>query len=170
MHSCILFLFSCSVVSYFLWPHGLQDTRVPCPPPFSRACSKSCPFSRWCHPTILSSVIPSPPVFNLSQHQGLFKWVGSSHQVVKVLELQLQHPSFQWKFRTDFLYAGLVGSPWSNCPRDSQESSHTPQFKSINSLALSFLYGPTLTSIPDYWKNHSFDYMNLYQESNVSAF
>ena len=46
---------------------------------------------------------PSPPAFNLSQHQGLFKWVSSSHQVAKVLEFQLQHQSFQWIFRTDFL-------------------------------------------------------------------
>ena len=72
----------------------------------------------------------------------------------KVLEFQLQHQSFQW--RTDFLYDGLFGSPCS--PRDSLESSPTPQFKSINSLALSFFYGPTLTSIHDYLKNHSFDY------------
>ena len=46
---------------------------------------------------------PSPPAFNHSQHQGLFKWVSSSHQMAKVLEFQLQHPSFQWIFRTDFL-------------------------------------------------------------------
>ena len=78
---------------------------------------------------------PSPPVFSLSQHQGLFQWVSSSHQVAKLLELQLQHQSFQWIFRADFLYDGLVGSPCS--PRDSQESSPTPQFKSINSLVLS---------------------------------
>ena len=97
---------------------------------------------------------PSPPAFNLSQHQGLFKWVSSSHQVAKVLELQLQHQCFQWIFRTDFLQDGLVWSPCS--PRDSQESP-TPQFKSINSSALSFLYSPTLTSIHDHWKNHSFD-------------
>ena len=57
--------------------------------------------------------------------------------------------------RTDFLYDGLVGSPCS--PRDSQESSPTPQFKSINSSVLSFLYGSTLTSVHDYWKNQSFD-------------
>ena len=88
---------------------------------------------------------PSPPAFNLCQHQGLFKWVSSSHQVAKVL--QLQHQYFQWIFRTDFLQDGLVGSPCS--PRDSQESSPTPQFKSINPLALSFLYSPTLTSIHD---------------------
>ena len=46
---------------------------------------------------------PSPPIFNLSQHQGLFKWVSSSHRVAKVLEFQLQYQSFQWIFRTDFL-------------------------------------------------------------------
>ena len=93
---------------------------------------------------------PSPPAFNLSQHQGLFKWVSTSHQVARVLEFQLQHQSFQWVFRTD---DGLVGSPCS--PRDSQESSPTPQLKSINSLALSFLSSPTLIFIHDHWKIHS---------------
>ena len=98
---------------------------------------------------------PSPSAFNLSQHQGLFKWVSSSHQVANVLELQLQHQSFQWTFRTDFLQDGLAESACS--PRDSQESSPTPQFKSINSLSLSFIYSPTLTSIHYYWENHSLD-------------
>ena len=74
---------------------------------------------------------PSPPAFKLFHHQGLFKWVSSSHQVAKVLEFHLQHQSFQWTLRTDLLYDGLAGSPCS--PRDSQESSPTPQFKSINS-------------------------------------
>ena len=92
-----------------------------------------------------------PPALNLSQHQGLSKWVSSLHQVAKVLEFQLQHQSFQWIFRTDFLWDGLVGSPCS--PRDFQESSPTSQFKSINSSALSFLYSSTLTSIHDHWKN-----------------
>ena len=99
---------------------------------------------------------PSPSAFNLSQHQGLFWWVSSSHQVAKVLELQ--HQSFQWIFRTDFLYDWLVGSPWS--PRDSLESSPTPQFKSINSSALSFFYSSTLTSMHDYWKNHIRSWMS----------
>ena len=91
------------------------------------------------HPSCpLSS--PSPPAFNLSQH--FFQWVSSSNQGAKVLEFQLQHQSFQWTPRTDFLEHGLVGSPCS--PRDSQESSPTPQFKSINYSAFSFLYGPTL--------------------------
>ena len=67
---------------------------------------------------------PSPPALNLSQHQGLFQWVSSSHQVAKVLEFQLQHQAFQWTPRTDLLSDGLVGSPCSS--RDSQESSPTP--------------------------------------------
>ena len=87
------------------------------------------------------------PFFNLSEHQGLSQWVSSSHQVAKVLEFQLQDQSFQWTPRTDLLWDGLVGSPCS--PRDSQASSPTPQFKSINSSPLSFLYSPTLTSIHD---------------------
>ena len=98
---------------------------------------------------------PSPPAFNLSQLHGLFQWVSSSNQVAKVLELYLQHQFFQWIFRTDCFQDWLDGSPCS--PRDPQESSLTPQFKSINSLALCFLYSPTLTSIHDYWKNHRFD-------------
>ena len=76
--------------------------------------------------------------------------------------------SFQWTTRTDLLQDGLVGSPCS--PRDSQESSPTPQFKSINSSVLSFLYSPTLTSIHDHWKNHSLDQTEFFWQSNVSAF
>ena len=98
---------------------------------------------------------PSPPAFSLYQHRDFFHWVSSSHQVTKALELQLQHQSFKWTPRTDLLSDGLVGSPCS--PRDSQESSPIPQFKSINSSALSFLHSPTLTSIHDHWKNHSLD-------------
>ena len=83
----------------------------------------------------------SPFAFNLSQHQGLFQWVSSSHQVAKVLALQLQHQSFQWIFSTDFLWDWLVWSPCS--PRDSEESFPAPQFESINSSAL----------IPSLWPN-----------------
>ena len=64
---------------------------------------------------------PSPPAFNLSQHQGLFQWVSSSHHVAKVLEFQLQHQSFQWIFRTDFLLDWLLWFPCS--PRNFQKSS-----------------------------------------------
>ena len=91
------------------------------------------------HPLLPPSLLP----FNLSQHQGLLQWVSSLHQVAKVLEFHLRHRSFQWIFGADFLYDWLV---WSSCsPRDSQESSPTPQFKSINSSVLSLLYGPALT-------------------------
>ena len=123
-------------------------------PGFPGACWNSCPLSRWCHPTI------SPPVVPFSHLQsfpasGSFQMSQFFASDGQILEFQLQHQSFQWIFRTDLLSDGLVGSPSS--PRDSQESSSTPQFKIINSSALSFLYGPTLTSIHDYWKNHSFD-------------
>ena len=99
---------------------------------------------------------PSPPAPNPSQHQSLFQWVNSSHEVAIVLEFQLQHQSFQRAPRADLLQNGLV---WSPCiPRDSQESSPTPQFKSINSTALRFLHSPTFTSSThDHWKNHSLD-------------
>ena len=103
---------------------------------------------------------PSLFVFNLSQHQGLFQWVGSSHQVTKGLELRFQHQSFQWIFRVDFLEYWLISSP--SCSRDSQESSPTLQFKNINSSTLSLLCGPPLTSIHGYWENHSFDYMTIW--------
>ena len=98
---------------------------------------------------------PFSPAFNLSQHQGLFQWVSAFHQVAKVLEFQLQHQSFQWLFRVVFLQDWRVWSPC--CPRNFQESSPAPQFKNINSLVLSLHYDPTLTSIHDYWKNHSFE-------------
>ena len=73
------------------------------PSPTPGAYSNSCPLWRWCHSTISSSVVPFSSAFNLSQHQRLFQWVSSSHQVAKVLEFELQHQSFQWIFRTDFL-------------------------------------------------------------------
>ena len=93
----------CSVAkscSHSLWPHGPQHARLLCPSPSPRVCSNSCPLSLWCRPTIASSLVSFS--FCLSQHQGLFQWVDSSHQVAKVLELQLQHQSFQWIFRVDF--------------------------------------------------------------------
>ena len=98
---------------------------------------------------------PSPPAPNLSQHQSLFQWVNSSHQVAKVLEFQLQHHSLRRNPRVDLLQNRLIKTPCS--PRDSQESSPTLQFKSFNSSVLSFLHSPTLTSIHDHWKNHSLD-------------
>ena len=92
---------SVAVVSNSLWPHGLQYTRPPCPSPIHGVYSNSCPLSQWCHPTISSSVSPSPPTFNLSQHQGLFKWVHSSHQVDK-------YWSFSFSISPSNEYSGLI--------------------------------------------------------------
>ena len=98
-----------------------------------------------CHP--LSS--PSPPAFNLSQHQGHFQWVITSHHVAKVASASVLPMNIQYWFLLGL--NGLI----SYSPRDSQESSPIPQFKSINSSALSFLYGPAFTSILLYIWIHS---------------
>ena len=100
---CISVQFSRSVVSNSLRPHGPQHARLPCPSPTPRVYPNS---FHWLSDAIqpshpLSS--PSPPAINLSQHEGLFKWVSSSHKVAKVLEFQFQHQSFQWTLRTDLL-------------------------------------------------------------------
>ena len=132
-----------------LGSHWLQNAGLPCPSPTPGTCSNSCPLSWWCNSTISSSVVPFSSFLQSFPAAGSFP-VGYLHQVAKVLELQLQYQSFQWIFRIDFLYDWLVWSPCS--ARDSQESSPSPQFKSINSLVPSFLYGPSLTSLHDYWK------------------
>ena len=141
-------------------------------------CSNSCPLTyhsldmsklttiESVMPYISSSVAPSPLALNFPQHQGLFQWVSSLHQVPK-------YWSFSISLSTEYselisLIDWLVGYPCSR--RDSQESYPAPQFKTINSFVLSLLYGPTLKSIHDYWKNHSFYYMDLCRQSDVSAF
>ena len=94
--------FSHSVVSDSLQPHGLQYARLPCLSPTPGVCTNIHQIGDAIQPSqpLLS---PSPPAFNHSQLQGLLQWVSSLHQVAKVLEFQLQHQSFQWIFRTDFL-------------------------------------------------------------------
>ena len=146
---------SCSVVSDSLRPHESQYARPPCPSPTPGVYSNPCPLSQWCHPTISSSVIhfsscpqsfPASGSFPMSQ---LFTSGGQSIGVsasTSVLPTNTQDWSpLRW---TDWI---------SLQSKDSQESSPTPQFKSINSSALSFLCSPTLTSIHDHWKNHSLD-------------
>ena len=148
----IIFQFSSVIHSCMtLWPHRMQHTTLPCPSPTTRASSNSCPLSQCCHPTISFSVVPlSACPLRLSQHQGLFKWVSSSHQVAKLLELQLSISPFNE-------YSRLVSFRDWLAVQGTQESSPMPQFKSMNSSAFSFLYCPTLASICNYWKNHSFD-------------
>ena len=146
--------FSHSVVSDSLWLHGLQHARLPCPSPTPGDYVNSCPLHQWYHPTTSSSVDPfsfylqSFPASGSFPLNRFFTSGGQSTGVstsASVLLMNIQ----------DLFPLGWTG--WSPCsPRDSQESSPTPQFKSINSLVLSFLYSPTLISIHDYWKNHSF--------------
>ena len=142
--------FGCSVVSDYLRPPWLQHASPSCSTPLLEFTQT---YVHWVSDAIQPShplLSPSPLAFNLSQHQSLFQWINSSHEVAKILEFLLQHHSFQTNPRADLLQNGLVGSPCS--PRDSQESSSTPQFKRNNSLALSLLYSLTLTSIYDHWK------------------
>ena len=152
----MLLLFSCEVVSNSLWPYGLQHTSL-LSFTFSWSLLKLMSIETvmlsnhliFCHPL-------SPFAFSLSQHQGLFQFVSSLHQVAKVWELQLQPQS-----SND--YSGLIFFmiDWFDlrAVQGIQEPSPAPQFKNINSSVLSFLYGPTLISIHDYWKN--FDYTDL---------
>ena len=96
--------FSGSVVSNSLWPHGLQHARLPCPSPTPGVHSNSCPSRQWCHPTISSSVVPFSSHLQSFLASGSFQVSGFfTSKVAKVLEFQLQHHSFQWIFRTDFL-------------------------------------------------------------------
>ena len=96
-------LFNCQVMSDSLRPHGMQPVRLSCPSPSPGICSNSCPFNQWCHLTILSSIALFSSCLQSFPASASFQWVGSSHLVAKELELQLQHQSFQWIFRVDFL-------------------------------------------------------------------
>ena len=161
-------LYSHSVMSDSFKPHGLQHPRLPCPSLSPGACSNSCPSSQWCHPNISSSVISFSSCLQSlpASVSFLMSWIfASGCQSFGVLASASVLPM---NIQDSFPLDGLVGSPRS--PRDSQESSPAAQFKSINSLALSLLYGRTLTSIHDYWKNHSFNYSDLCWQSDVSAF
>ena len=147
--------FSRSVVSDTLQPHGLQDARLPCPSSNPGAHSNSCLSSQWCHPTMSSSVIPFASClqsFSASESFLMSQFFASGGQSIGT---SASAPVLQWIFRVDFLQDWLV---WSPCSLgDSSESSPAPQFKSISYSVLSLLYGPIITSIHDYWKNHSFD-------------
>ena len=142
----MLLLFSCQVMSNSLQPHWLQHARLPCPSPSPEVCPSSCPLNQWCHPTISSSVtlfsfclqsFPASMPFPMSQFfPSGSQSIGAS---ASVLPVSIHHwfplgltdlPAVQWTFK----------------------SLLAPQFESINSLALSLLYGPTLAPVHDYWK------------------
>ena len=146
--------FSHSVMSNSLWPHGLQHARLPCPSTTPGACSNLCPLSRWCHPTIPSSVIPFSCLesFPPSRSFPMSQFYASGGQNIgvsasaSVLPMNIQ----------DWFPLGLTGllslqskGLWKCFLQHHSSKGST--------LWCCFLYGPTLTSMHDYWKNHSFD-------------
>ena len=148
---------SCVRLFATLW---MQHARLPFPSPPPRACSDSCPLSEWCHQTI-SSVVPFsyclqsfPALGSFPMSQFFTSGASVASASASVLPTNVQ----------DWFPLGWTGLI-SCSPRNSQESSPTSQFKIINSLAFSLLYGPTLTSIYGDWKKHSFDYTVLCQWS-----
>ena len=153
-------------MSNSLWPHALQHARLSCPSLSLRVWSNSCPLSWWCYLTIWSSAssfsfcLQSFPASGSSPMSQLFTSGGQSFGALAYQQ------SFQRIFRVYFPSDWLVWSPCS--PRNSQQSSPEPQFKRSNS-AVSFLYGSALTSIHDYQRNHSYDYTDLCQQSDVSV-
>ena len=152
-----------------LLPHGLQIARLPCPSPSPQVCLNSCPLSRWCHPNISSSASYfSPPVLNLSQHQGLFQWVGSLHQVAKVFGASTSASFLPMNIQAWFPLRLTVLISLQSKELSRAFSSTTIQKYQFFSILL--LYGPTLTSLYNYWKNHNVDYTHLCQQSDVSVF
>ena len=144
--------FSLSVVSNSLWPHGLQHARPPCPLPTPEACSNSCPLSEWCHPTISSSVVPFSSCLQSFPASGSFpvsQFLASGGQRIGVwasaLPMNIQDGfPLRW---TDLI--SLLSKGFSRVFSNTTVQKH----RSFRAQ----LYGPTLISIHDYWKNRSFD-------------
>ena len=139
----LLLLFSCSVMSDYLWPHGLQHARLPCPSPSPRACSNSCPLSQWFPPTISSSVMPFSSCLQSFPLSGSFlmSWffafgsqsIGASASA-SVLLMNIQ----------GWFPLGLTGLISVQSKGLSRVFFNTT-VQNINSLAFSLLYGPTVT-------------------------
>ena len=153
-----------------LRPHESQHASPPCPSPTSGVHSNSRSSSRWCHPAISSSVVPfsscpqSLPASGAFPMSQLFAWDGQSIEVsalASVLPMNTQG----W---SPLRWTGWVSLQSRGLSRVFPNT--TVHNRSINSSVLSHLYGPTLTSIHDYWKNHSFEYTDLCQQRNSSAF
>ena len=148
-------------MSSSLWLHGLQHVRLFCSPLSTRICSISGTLNLWWYLIISSSSVP----FSFSLQS--FPASESSNE----LALPIKWPkywSFSFNIDTFNDYLGWFSIGWTRLI--SQEFSAAPQFKSISSLALSFLYQQTLTSAHDYRKKHKFDYVDLCQKNDVSAF
>ena len=151
-----------------LWPHGLQHTRLPCPSPSPAVCSISCSSSQWCHPAISSSVIPFSSCLQSFPASGSFpmsQFFASGGQIIgisasaSVLPMNIQ----DW---FPLAWTGWISLQSKGLSRVF--SNTTVQKHQFFNAQLSFSL--TLISIYDYWKNHSFDYLDLCRQSNVSAF
>ena len=141
-------------MSSALQPHGLQDTMLPYPPPTPRACSNSC------H-QVSDSTQPSHPLSSPLLPPLIFPSIRVFSNELPLCIRWTKYWNFSFIISPFNEYSGLVSlgfTGWiSLLSKVSQESSLAQQFKSISSSALSLLYGPSLTSVHDYWKNHSFD-------------
>ena len=160
-----ILLYNYWAVSDSLQPLGMQHSRLPCPSLSPSVCSKPCPLCQWCYCTIL----PSAALFSFCLlsfiASGSFQMSCSSHQMIKVLELQFSiSPSNEYSelisFRID----------WFDLLAVQGTRKSLLQHHSTNSSGLSFLYGSTVTSVHDFWRNNSFDYMDLCWQGDVFAF
>ena len=145
-------------MSNSLQPHGLQHARLPCPSLSPRVCSNSCPLSHWCHPAISSSVTSFSSCPQSFPASGSFpmSWLFTSGGQINGATVSVLPMNIQGWFPL-----GLIGLI-SLLPGDSEESSPAPQLENTNSSALKPFSGPSLTSIHDYWKSYSFDYMEIW--------
>ena len=145
------------------WPHGLQHTRLPCPSPTSGACSNSCPSNWWCHRTISSSVVPLL-LPSVCQHQGLFQWA-----------LRIRWPNY-WSFSFHISpsneYSGLISFriDWFDLLAVHGILKSLLQHHSSKASILQRSAFFVVQLSHDYWKNHSFDCMDLCWQSNALLF
>ena len=148
-------------------PHGLQHSGLPCSSPTPGACSNSCQSSRWCHPTISSSVIPSllllPSIFPSIR-------VFSDESVLHIRWPKYWSISFSINPSNEYLGLTSFRIAWLDLLAVQGTRKSLLQHHSSNTSILRFLYSPNLTFIYDYWKKHSFDYTDLCQQSDIFAF
>ena len=163
----LLLLFNDPVVSDSLLYHGMLPSRPPCPSPSPGVCPSSCSLHCWCHAAISSS-------------DTLFSFCTQSPSIrdfSNELSVCIRWPKY-WSFRFSISpsseYSGLISLKidWFGllAPWDSQELSPAPQSESINSWAFCLLYSPALTTLHGHWEDHSLDYTDFCQQSNVSTF
>ena len=147
------------------WSHGLKHPRLPCPSPSPGACSNSFPLSQWCHPTISSSIV------HVSSYLHFFPGIRVFSNELFLCIMWPKYWSFSFSISPSNEYWGLISFriDWFVLLAVQGTLKSRLQFKSISSSALSLFYGPTLTSVHDYWKEHSLDYIELCWESGVFA-